>query len=128
MGDDVWQPMIDRLGKLKATWPGSAWTWDGRFSTVASQFTAALEPAVRASAVLALTRGWTVKTLASAPEALRELCERTGGLRAGQRLLAGDSDELFGLWWPWGSGENITLRIGVSVAEVTPRLRATFGV
>ncbi len=95
---------------------------------MASQFTKAIEPAVRASAVLALTRGWTVKNLAEAPQGLRDLCEKTGGLRAGQRLLAGDSDALFGLWWPWGSGENITLRIGISAPEVAPRLRAMFGV
>jgi hypothetical protein len=78
--------------------------------------------------VHALTRGWTMKSIDAAPQALREMCDKTGGLREGQRLLAGTQDSLFGLWWPWGNGQTITLRIGFSSAEATPRLRALFGV
>ena len=79
-------------------------------------------------------RGWTAKSLDAAPAELRALAERTGGLRAGQRLLAGDQlvcARLFGLWWPWSGGETITLRIGVLDLDATtdplPRIRALFG-
>ena len=126
--DDLWQPLLDSLSRLKASWPGGEWTWDARFAAVASSFAAELEPAARASAQHAMTRGWTTKSLENAPESLRQLAERTGGLRQGQRLLAGTSDALFGLWWPWGGGDTVTLRIGFTDASVTPRLRALFGV
>lgn len=131
----TWQPLLDRLTQLKTSWPAPPWTWDARFLTVASSFAAELEPAVRASAVLAFPRGWTTKSLDNAPPDFRALAERTGGLRAGQRLLGGDPvtcPGLFGLWWPWGGNAKVTLRIGVldfaAEAEPLPSVRALFGV
>jgi hypothetical protein len=131
----TWQPLLDRLTQLKDSWPAPPWTWDGRFSAIASSFGADLEPAVRTSAMLAFPRGWTTRSLDTAPPELRALAERTGGLRAGQRLLGGDllaSPNLFGLWWPWGGGDRITLRIGIldlaGDAEPLPRVRELFGV
>jgi len=120
--------MAQQLTLLVQSWPGGAWSWDGRFATAGSSFALALEPQARDSAVHALTRGWTAKTLDEAPASLRAICDRTGGLRAGQRLLAGASDELFGLWWPWGGGATITLRIGLAAAvpETTQRFRTLF--
>lgn len=120
--------MLDALAKLKADWPGAKWEWDGRFSVVSSSFAASVQTEARASAVHALTRGWTLKDIETAPESLRNLAAKTGGLRGGQRLLAGTDDSLFGLWWPWGNGEMITLRIGLVGDEPTQRLRALFGV
>ncbi len=85
--------------------------------------------------MLAFPRGWTSKSLETAPPEMRALAERTGGLRAGQRVLGGDpvtSPSLFGLWWPWGGGAKITLRIGLldiaADAEPLPRIRELFGV
>ncbi len=116
---------MDGLVQLRATWPGGAWSWDGRFSAVASTFEATAEPAARASAMLAFPHGWTAKTIDTAPPVLIELAAKTGGLRAGQRLLGGDG--LFGLWWPWGGGDKITLRIGLVAGDATV-LRDAFGV
>ncbi|CAN5871843.1 hypothetical protein BH11MYX3_BH11MYX3_46980 [soil metagenome] len=131
----TWQPLLDRLTQLKDTWPAPPWTWDSRFSTIASSFEAAQEPLVRASAMLAFPRGGTVASRDAAPPELRAIAERTGGLRAGQRLLGGDpitSPGLYGLWWPWGGNAKVTLRIGIldvtANAEPLPRLRDMFGV
>ena len=131
---DEWQPVLASLARLRATWPGAAWTWDGRFATVASAFPMDVEPAARASAMLAFPRGWTAKTLEAAPPELRALAERTGGLRARQRLLAGDEHagrRLYGLWWPWGDDATITLRIGFAGLgaddDPLPRVRDLFG-
>ncbi len=132
---DGWQPLLDALGVLKDGWPGSPWEWDARSSTIASSFVIELEPAVRARATLVFPRGWTAKSLASAPPAFRALADKTGGVGAGQRLLAGNeatADRLFGLWWPWGSGAKITLRVGILDLGVAddplPRVRELFGV
>jgi hypothetical protein len=131
----TWDPLLDRLTKLRDTWPSPPWGWDGRFAAISSSFEADQERAVRASAMLAFPRGWTTASLELAPPEMRALAERTGGLRAGQRLLAGDaatSPNLFGLWWPWGGGAKITLRIGIldlaTDAEPLPRIRELFGV
>jgi hypothetical protein len=122
--------VFDQLAKLKDSWPGGEWSWDSRFSAVASSFERETEPAVRESMKHALTRGWSAKTIEEAPAVLRAITDRTGGLRSKQRLLAGDGDALFALWWPWGSGTTITLRLGFADgnAESIKRLRTMFGV
>ena len=130
----TWQPLLDSLTRLRETWPGGPWTWDGRFAAVGSAFAIDDEAKARASALAAFPQGYTMKSLASAPPALIAFAERTGGLRAGQRLLAGgaDSGGLYGLWWPWGSNDKITLRIGLldhgADAEPMPRVLALFDV
>ncbi len=131
---DLVDPLLESLTRLKQTWPGSPWDWDGRFAAVSSSFTIELEPKVRESARFAFPRGWTVKSLATAPETFRAFAETTG-MRPNQRLLAGDeltAPTLFGLWWPWGGGDKVTLRIGligagVAIAPV-PAIRELFGV
>jgi hypothetical protein len=80
----------------------------------------------------AFPRGWTAKSLENAPADFQAIADRTGGLRAGQRLLGGDemfAPKLFGLWWPWGGGETITLRIGYegADAELVAAIRDLFG-
>jgi hypothetical protein len=116
-----WQPLVERLTLLRDSWPTPPWTWDGRFKTIAASFSDELEPKARASAMHAFPRGWTVKSLDKAPAEMKAIAERTGGLRSGQRLLGGDelfAATLFGLWWPWGSGDTITLRIGIPMSTL----------
>jgi hypothetical protein len=112
-----WHLLLERLTLLRDSWPTPPWTWDGRFHTIAASFSSDLQPKARASAMHAFPRGWTTKSLENAPPEMQAIAERTGGLRSGQRLLAGDelfAANLFGLWWPWGGGDTITLRIGVA--------------
>lgn len=121
---DAWE---EQLGRLVASWPGGVWSWDGRFAMAASTFEATQEPLARTSAVHAFPRGWTAKSIDQAPPELIALATKTGGLRAGQRLLGGDFG-LYGLWWPWGGGDRITLRIGFTAPGEgdLAKLRATF--
>src|SRR6476646_6893686 len=105
---DPWQPLMERMKKLKETWPSRGWSWDGRMNTVSSSFSTEFEDKARLSAVSALPVQWISTTIGQAHARLRELCERTGGLRVGQILLAGEpvgGVVSFGLWWPWGDGE-----------------------
>ena len=113
---EPWQLLLDRLVLLRDSWPNPPWSWDARFNTIAASFSDEQQPLVRASAMKAFPRGWTAKSLENAPPEMQAIADRTGGLRQGQRLLAGDelfAPKLYGLWWPWGSGETITLRIGI---------------
>lgn len=123
----------DALVVLAKTWPGQGWTWDGRFSAFASTFGAAVEQKALAALSLALPGKWTPATLGEAPEALRAICAKTGGLRTGQLLFGGAAFggvTPYALWWPWSGGQTITLRLGFSGADATAleRLRATFAV
>jgi hypothetical protein len=136
MGEDVddWTPVLDTLAALQRGWPNPEWTWDDRFTMIASSFGKAREVDARTSAALALPYAWDSKSLATAPAGLREICERSGGLRNGQMLMAGKAGGivLVGLWWPWGNGEMITLRLGLGEHDVMeapfPQVRELFNV
>jgi hypothetical protein len=128
------QPLLDRLAAIKSSFPAPKWTWDSRFEAVAATFPSTSEAQARASVALGLPDAWTPGTLEQAPELPRALCEDSGGLRPGQLLLTGAEVAgvtPFGLWWPWGGGATVTLRIGLAGSEITAehhaQLRAAFG-
>jgi hypothetical protein len=132
---DAWQDLFDRLGRMKETWPTRGWEWDARFGCCTSAFTVDQEAAARAATALALPTEWTSATIGEAPPPLRDLVERAGGVRRGQRVLShGPLEGLtaYGLWWPWGNGKVVSLRVGL--ADVDPQhepylqLRNLFGV
>jgi hypothetical protein len=82
-----------------------------------------------------LPNEWTSTTVQRAPAPLRDLAERTGGLRAGQIIFASGGVAAvfgYGLWWPWGDGMTTSVRIGLGGPGVTQdtlqRLRDVFGV
>ena len=131
-----WQPLLDALAQLKAGWPGVGWTWDGRFRCVSSSFDKKVAPRVLEVTAAMLGAQWTATNIGGAPADVRAQADRCGGVRAGQMLLAGDDVvagmRLYALWWPWGDGATISLRVGVANSdrpnELFPELRALFGV
>jgi hypothetical protein len=132
---DASQPLFDALSRLKQSWPARGWSWDSRFVALASTFTVPYEAQARKAAGDALPAEYTSTTLSNAPPELRDLAARTGGLRSGQLLLAGGpigGITAFGLWWPWGDGETISMRVGLldidMAREPWRRLRDIFAV
>ena len=78
---------------------------------------------------------FSVETLPGAAEGVRDLVEKCGGLRATQLVFWGGGDDAagpFGLWWPWGDGTTVSLRIGLHDVDIPkeryPRLRDVFGI
>jgi len=132
---DPWLAILSSLKEFRAAWPTRGWSWDARQSCVASSFSAELEVKARTAAQAALPREWTSRTLERAPPPLRELAERTGGLRQGQMILASPAVGVgfaYGLWWPWDDGMTISVRVGLGGLTVRPetlqRLSDAFGV
>jgi hypothetical protein len=131
---DAWSQLLTPMKELRAAWPARGWSWDSRLSCVSSSFAAELETNARAAAK-ALTSEWTSTTIQRASPLLRDLAERTGGLRAGQKLLTSatvGSSFIYGLWWPWGDGMTTSMRVGLggpdAGQDAFQRLRDTFGV
>jgi hypothetical protein len=123
------------MKELRLAWPSRGWSWDSRLSCVTSSFSAELEGKARAAASLALASEWTPATIQRAPAPLRDIAEKTGGLRAGQMILASaavGSAFAYGLWWPWGDGMTTSVRIGLvdsaTSEEALQRLRDVFSV
>ena len=135
MGNDPWAGLLEACAGLLAGWPGAAWKWDGRFEAVESAFPRAAEAQAREKVGALLPSAWSSVTVKEAPEAVRTLATKTGGLRPGQLLFSGAPVEgalPFGLWWPWGDGKTVTLRVGLSGldagAPAVVRLVERFGV
>jgi hypothetical protein len=111
------------LSLLKAEWPSGAWTWDGRMSMVTATVSGEQVAAGRSLAARALPLCFDDKTLAGAAPQLVSIVERYGGLRGGQLVFS--NGEVFGLWWPWGGGGTVSLRVGL-LGDAS-KLRALFG-
>src|SRR3954464_3289843 len=87
-GNDSWQAMFDGLGRMKASWPTRGWSWDPRLLACTSSFTTEQEPAAKKATTMALQNEWTASTIVRAPQQLRDVVERAGGIRAGQLVLS----------------------------------------
>jgi hypothetical protein len=133
--NDAWQPIFDSLGRMKIAWPTRGWSWDPRLFCVTSSFTTEQEPQARTATQMALQNEWSAQTISRAPASLRDVVERAGGVRQGQLVLSTGPVSgllLYGLWWPWGDAETVSLRVGL--ADVDPnrepygRFRDVFGV
>jgi hypothetical protein len=132
---DAWQPVFEGLARMKASWPTRGWSWDPRLLCVTSSFTVEQEPQARQATQVALQQEWSSSTIVRGPQPLRDVVERSGGIRQGQLALStGPVNGLlvYGLWWPWGDAETVSLRVGL--ADVDPnrepyiRFRDVFGV
>ena len=133
--DEVWESVFGALTRLRAAWPSQDWSYDRRLKCVASSIPLTREADARAAMAEALPKSFSVETLATAGEGQRALVEKCGGLRASQLLFWGGGDDAagaFGLWWPWGDGTTVSLRIGLHDVDVPkeryPRLRDVFGI
>jgi hypothetical protein len=133
--DEDWSAVFTSLEQLRDRWPDNNWSYDRRLKCVASSIPLTREADARAAIADVLTQSWSATTLETAPEPVKALAQSCGGLRASQLLFwggAADGAGPFGLWWPWGDGTNVSLRIGlhgVDSGKVRyPRLRDIFGI
>jgi hypothetical protein len=128
-------PTFETLSRMKTQWPGRGWSWDTRFSCVASSINVELATEALAAASLAFPHEWMTTNITTAPPIVRALADTTGGIRPDQVLLTMDpigSNLVYGLWWPWGDDVTVSFRVGmtgpvVSREEVQTRFRELFG-
>ena len=133
--DDPWAALFAALERLRNGWPSPDWTYDRRLKCVASSIPLTRDAAARTAMAEVLPTSWSVDTLSVAPPGVRDLIEKCGGLRASQLLFWGGGPATpgaFGLWWPWGDGTTVSLRIGLHDVDLPkeryPRLRDVFGI
>jgi hypothetical protein len=129
-----WEAVFRALSDLRAQWPVPAWDYDGRVRCVMSTIASAQEAAARTAMTSALPEVFTSDSLAGAPAPVRALADQHGGLRPGQLIFWGGqagAPGAFGLWWPWGNGKSVSLRIGLHDMDAPKvresKLREVFG-
>ena len=132
---DAWSLLFGAMKELRLAWPSRGWSWDARLTCVTSSFNVEFEAKARTAVTTALSTEWTSATIQRALPPLRDIAERTGGLRAGQFIFTSASigpSFAYGLWWPWGDGMTTSLRVGLGGSgvreEAFQRLRDVFGV
>lgn len=115
-----------------------SWKWDSRFGTALAEFSIDNEVKVRELLSSYLGVSWDSSTISEAPEVVQMIARRLGGLRAGQLLFTSDSnkdDFIFGVWWPWGNGQTISIRVaphdkrlsGAEIVDLVNLFKGWFG-
>ena len=94
-----------------------SWKWDRRFETVLAEFGVDKKEEIRAILERYLGAIWDSSNVGNAPDIVRTIEKQFGGLWPGQLLFTSDPKRealIFGTWWPWGDGKEISVRIGPS--------------
>ncbi len=116
-----------------------SWKWDRRFETVLAEFSVDRKDQVRAILERYLHQTSDNASVGNGPELVRAVETNFGGLWPGQLLFASDPKRevmIFGTWWPWADGKEISIRIGPAFRtsaesgrdEQLQRFRTWFGV
>lgn len=103
-----------------------SWKWDRRFETVLAEFGVDKKENIRAILERHLSATWDSSNVGNAPDTVRTIESHFGGLWPGQLLFTSDPNRdalIFGTWWPWGDGKEISIRIGPSYRTRTDSKR-----
>ncbi|MCP4677389.1 MAG: hypothetical protein GY854_18120 [Deltaproteobacteria bacterium] len=114
------------------------WSWDDRFRAALAQFSVDDKDSIHELLARHFSAIWESSNIAEAPDRVRKLCADYGGLRPGQLLFSSAAEQdaiLLGLWWPWGNGKTISIRIlpiviGLpesEIDELLERFKTRFG-
>ena len=116
-GGSATDQMFLNLEHFRKVWPKQGWSWDYRFSTIASSFHADQTSEAEQALAVAFTDFYDHRTLGNAPEHIQEVAEAVGGVRSDQRVyIMKTSGRLapYALWWPWGDEITVSLRVGLA--------------
>ena len=92
------------------------WEWEDRFNIVTTKI-----PTKKKSKVLKILKksfyyDYNHKTIKKASEEIQQIAASLGSVKEEQFLFASESSNkitLFAVWWPWQSGEYISIKIGL---------------
>jgi hypothetical protein len=104
-----------------------SWKWDRRFETVLSEFSVERKTEIRTALEQSLGVTWDSANVGNAPAIVRGIDDLLGGLRPGQLLFTSDpkrSEVIFCAWWPWGNGQEISIRVGPASKNLSDDERA----
>lgn len=105
------------LEQFRRVWPKQGWSWDYRFSTIASSFHVDLTSEAERALATTFTELFDHRSIGNAPDHLQDIADSVGGVRADQRVYTMKTQGRlvpYALWWPWGDEITISLRIGLT--------------
>ena len=116
-----------------------SWEWDSRFRTILAGFSADKKDNVHEILDRYFNIAWDVSNIDEAPIVVRAIDKHLGGIRSGQLLFNTHPNQeafIFCAWWPWGDGNNISIRMApvdktlseAEEAELIKRLKGWAGI
>jgi len=118
IGDTIRQNLESSSQQMLNELPsGLAWEWDDRFDVPLLVFPKDMEEEIHTLVKRHFTHQWDINSIKMSPPAIRKLLDKCFGIRDGQTVYATDTNReafLFALYWPWGDGTTISLRVSLT--------------
>jgi hypothetical protein len=93
------------------------WQWDERHHALLSEFASNKKEKILTYLTQHFSHQWDAKTIKSAPQVLKQELGSLTKLTKEQQLFTCPASEntpaLLAIWWPWGHGSTISLRLTV---------------
>lgn len=89
-------------------------TWDDHFQALLAEFSVDHADPIMAILLRSFPHSWDGKTIKKSNPTLRHKAKDFAQLKKSQRLLTKDTDgseDLMAVWWPWGHGATVSIRI-----------------
>jgi len=96
--------------------PPYQWQWDDRFNAALVVLEKDDKDAILETISKVFNQQWDSSSIGKASPGISKLVNNVFGIEPGQLLFSADEDAgllLYAAWWPWGNGENFSLRAGV---------------
>jgi hypothetical protein len=93
-----------------------AWHWDERFNTATVVFDCDEKDLILFPITQEFDHQWDIANIGDVPEPFCRYFKEVFGIIPGQKTFTsqtGDGTVLFAVWWPWGNGRKISLRVGL---------------
>jgi hypothetical protein len=100
--------------------PAFPWQWDATFQTVLVAIDCSEMDLVLFPITLEFDEQWDFATVQNLPSGFYRYFNDRFGIVPGQKIFTSqdaDGRVLFAVWWPWGDGTTISLRIGLFVPD-----------
>ena len=96
--------------------PEYVWYWDERFNTATVVIDDTEKDLILFPITQEFERQWNIANIGDVPEPFFRYFKNVFGIIPGQKTFTsqtGDGTVLFAVWWPWGNGRKISLRVGL---------------
>jgi len=118
IGDTIRQDLESSSQLMLNELPSAlVWEWDDRFDVPLLVFPKDMEEEISTVIKRHFTNQWDINSVKMSPPVIRKLLDKSFGIRGGQIVLATDTTKeafLFALYWPWGDGATISLRVSLT--------------
>ena len=104
------------------------WQWDGGFEAALAAFSYRDRDQIRAILEGCLPNVWDRNSLSRSDYVTHQIASKFGGLKDGQLMFTSDTRQdgfLFAVWWPWDSGDRISIRVAPSALNLSESDYAT---